>query len=107
MQCRSRAGGRALKQLKPKSPAGDIILKNALTRLVHFTPTHASWLNQVEIWFSILSRRTLKGASFTSVKHLRQAIDAFVAAYNPTATPFQWRKAKVHPTGFAPRITDL
>jgi transposase len=73
----------------------------------HFTPTHASWLNQVEIWFSILSRRTLKGASFSSVKHLRQAIDAFVAAYNPTATPFQWRKAKVHPKDLAQRITDL
>jgi transposase len=73
----------------------------------HFTPTHASWLNQVEIWFSILARRTLKGASFTSVPHLRQAIDAFIAAYNPTATPFHWRKAKVHPKGLASRITDL
>lgn len=73
----------------------------------HFTPTHASWLNQVEIWFSILSRRTLNGASFSSVTHLRQAIDAFVAAYNPTATPFQWRKAKVHPKDLPPRITDL
>ena len=38
---------------------------------------------------------------------LRQAIDAFIAAYNPTATPFQWRKAKIHPKGLAPRITDL
>jgi transposase len=73
----------------------------------HFTPTHASWLNQVEIWFSILSRRTLNGASFSSVTHLRQAIDAFVAAYNPTATPFQWRKDKVHPKDLPPRITDL
>jgi transposase len=73
----------------------------------HFTPTHASWLNQVEIWFSILARSALKGASFTSVKHLRQAIDAFIAAYNPTATPFQWRKAKLHPKGLTSRITDL
>ena len=73
----------------------------------HCTPTQASWLNQVEIWFSILARSTLKGASFTSVKHLRQAIDAFVAAYNPTATPFQWRKAKVHPKGLTSRISDL
>jgi transposase len=73
----------------------------------HFTPTHASWLNQIEIWFSILVRSTLKGASFTSVKHLRQAIDAFVAAYNPTATPFQWRKAKVQPKDLASRIADL
>jgi transposase len=73
----------------------------------HFTPTHASWLNQVEIWFSILSRRTLQGASFSSVQQLRQAIDAFVAAYNPTATPFQWRKTTVHAKGLASRITDL
>jgi transposase len=73
----------------------------------HFTPTHASWLNQVEIWFSILARRTLEGASFTSVRQLRQAIDAFIEAYNPTAAPFQWRKATIHPKGLASRITDL
>jgi transposase len=73
----------------------------------HFTPTHASWLNQVEIWFSILARRALNGASFTSVKRLRQAIDAFIAAYNPTAAPFQWHKARVHPKGLAQRITNL
>jgi transposase len=73
----------------------------------HFTPTHASWLNQVEIWFSILARRTLEGASFTSVRQLRQAIDAFIEAYNPTAAPFQWRKATIHPKGLASRIADL
>jgi transposase len=73
----------------------------------HFTPTHASWLNQVEIWFSILARRALNGASFTSVKRLRQAIDAFIAAYHPTAAPFQWHKARVHPKGLAQRITNL
>jgi hypothetical protein len=72
-----------------------------------YTPKHCSWLNQVEIWFSILARSTLKGASFTSVRHLRQAIDAFVAAYNPTATPFQWRKAKIQPKDLASRIADL
>jgi transposase len=73
----------------------------------HFTPTHASWLNQVEIWFSILARRTLEGASFTSVRQLRQAIDAFIEAYNPTAAPFQWRNATIHPKGLVSRITDL
>jgi transposase len=73
----------------------------------HFTPTHASWLNQVEIWFSILARSTLKGASFASVQQLRQAIDAFIEAYNPAATPFQWQKAKVHPKSLTARITDL
>jgi transposase len=73
----------------------------------HFTPTHASWLNQVEIWFSILARATLHGASFTSVAQLRAAIDAFITAYNETATPFQWRKTTMHPKGLASRITDL
>jgi transposase len=73
----------------------------------HFTPTHASWLNQVEIWFSILARSTLKGASFGSVPALRAAIDAFIQAYNATATPFQWRRATLHPKGLAQRITDL
>lgn len=40
-----------------------------------FTPTHASWLNQIEYWFSILSRRALRGASFTSPQQVREAID--------------------------------
>ena len=40
----------------------------------HFTPTRASWLNQVEIWFSILEKKSLHGASFTSVKQLRDRI---------------------------------
>ena len=51
----------------------------------HFTPTRASWLNMIEIWFSILSRRALKGASFTSPRQLREAINAFIAAWNPKA----------------------
>ena len=62
----------------------------------HFTPTRASWLNQVEIWFSILQAKSLTGASFTSVPQLRQHIDAFIAAYNENPKPFVWTKAKVH-----------
>ena len=62
----------------------------------HFTPTRASWLNQVEIWFSILQGKSLSGASFTSVKQLRQHIDDFIAAYNTNPNPFAWTKAKVH-----------
>ena len=49
----------------------------------HFAATHASWLNQIECWFSILSRRAaLQGASFTSPHQVRSAIDRFIAAYN-------------------------
>lgn len=65
----------------------------------HYTPTHASWLNQVEIWFSILTRQALRGASFTSPRQVRQAIDRFLAAYNAQAAPFEWRKRLVHNVG--------
>ncbi len=73
----------------------------------HFTPNYASWLIQVEIWFSILSGAALKGASFTSTKQLREAIDAFVAAYNQNARRFQWTKSEVHQKRLKPRITHL
>ena len=62
----------------------------------HFTPTRASWLNQVEIWFSILEGQSLHGASFTSVAKLRKHIDAFIEAYNETSEPFAWTKTEVH-----------
>lgn len=61
----------------------------------HFTPTHASWLNQVEIWFSILEHQSLAGASFTSPAQLREHMDHFIAAYNQTAHPFEWKKQTV------------
>ena len=61
----------------------------------HFTPTRASWLNQIETWFSILSRGALKNASFTSIEELRAAIDRFIEAYNERATPFEWTKREV------------
>src|SRR6266540_4172131 len=48
----------------------------------HYTPTRASWLNQVEGWFSILQGQSLTGASFTSLEHLKEHIDAFIQSYN-------------------------
>jgi transposase len=56
----------------------------------HFTPPHASWLNQVELWFSILSRRLLKRGEFASVDDLIAKIMAFIADYNSKAKPFAW-----------------
>jgi hypothetical protein len=53
----------------------------------HYTPTRASWLNQIECWFSILQEQSLGDASFTSVEQLREHIDAFVETYNKTAEP--------------------
>ena len=56
-----------------------------------YTPKHSSWLNQVEIWFGILSRRLLKRGSFTSVEELCERILAFVDYFNRTmAKPFKW-----------------
>jgi transposase len=62
----------------------------------HYTPTRASWLNQVEGWFSILQGQSLTGATFTSVVQLKAHIDAFIAAYNDDAEPFVWTKSKVY-----------
>lgn len=61
----------------------------------HFTPTSASWLNQVEIWFGILSRKLLKNGSFASIEDLRTGIEGFVTAYHEKAKPFVWRKREV------------
>ena len=73
----------------------------------HYTPTHASWLNQIECWFSILGGQSLKGASFTGVAQLRNHIDAFVERYNQTARPFAWTKSEVHQKRLKPRFADL
>jgi len=73
----------------------------------HYTPTHASWMNQIETWFSILTRSALRGASFTSPQQLRQAIDDFVRAYNQDATPFEWTKTVVRPKGLKRHYPDL
>lgn len=59
-----------------------------------YTPRHASWLNQVEIWFSILSRRALKRASFTSLEDLEKRLIAFIEYFNTVlAKPFRWTYA--------------
>ena len=61
----------------------------------HFTPTSASWLNQIEIVFSLLQRKTLNGGSFKSKDQLREAIEAFFRRHNEHAKPFRWRKREV------------
>lgn len=73
----------------------------------HFTPTSASWLNQVEIWFGIFSRKALRGANFKSIEQLRHAIEAFVAAYGPNAKPFVWRKREVKGSQLKNTIVNL
>ena len=58
---------------------------------VHFTPKHASWLNQIEIWFSILVRKLIRRGTFTSKQDLKAKIEAFIVYFNATmAKPFRW-----------------
>ncbi len=85
-----------LDNLNTHKPKNDRWLKRHPNVHFHFTPTRASWLNQVEIWFSILEGKSLRGASFTSVEQLKEHIDAFIEAYNQNASPFVWTKTKVH-----------
>ena len=73
----------------------------------HFTPTSASWLNQVEIWFGIFSRKALRGASFTSPQELRQRIEDFIERYNPDSKPFKWRKREVKGAQIKDTIENL
>ena len=73
----------------------------------HFTPTSASWLNQVEIWFGIFSRKALRGASFASPQELRQRIEDFIERYNPDSKPFKWRKREVKGAQLKDKIDNL
>lgn len=73
----------------------------------HFTPTSASWLNQIEIVFSLLQRKALTGASFQSKDQLRAAIEAFIRRHNERAKPFRWRKRDVKGSQLRNTIVNL
>lgn len=73
-------------------------LSESTHRIVfHYTPKHSSWLNQIELWFSILVRKLLKRGSFTSIDDLKTRLLAFIDYFNRTmAKPFKWTyKGKV------------
>jgi len=57
---------------------------------VHYTPTYASWLNQVERWFGIITQQAIRRGSFSSVPQLTRKINGFVENYNKTCSPFAW-----------------
>jgi len=57
---------------------------------LHFTPTYASWINQVERWFAIISRRAMRRGSFRNVRELKHGIERFIERYNQDPRPFKW-----------------
>ncbi len=57
---------------------------------IHYTPTYSSWLNQVEIWFNIITQRAIRRGTFRSVRDLIQQIEAFINHYNRKCRPFVW-----------------
>src|SRR5215472_3894354 len=86
---------------------GDWLDKYAGRIQFHFTPTSASWLNQIEIWFGLPTRKSLRGGSFTSKDQLRLAIEAFVARTNEHPRPFHWRKREVKVSQLRNTIVNL
>jgi DDE superfamily endonuclease len=78
--CSSHRGEKAAARLRARWPS---------VTLVH-TPVHASWLNQIEIYFSIVQRKVVTPNDFSSLNELEQRILAFQARYEQTARPFEW-----------------
>lgn len=80
----SHAGAASVERMREAWPTAE---------LVHL-PVHASWLNQIEIYFSIVQRKVIKPANFADLDTLEQRLLAFEARYNATASPFNWRYTK-------------
>ena len=73
----------------------------------HFTPTSASWLNLVEVFFCLLGRKALRGADLRDTAQLRMLIEQFITSHNQTAKPFVWRKREVKGSQLRNTIVNL
>ena len=85
------------KEINKKQKRVEFLKQKKKKIIFHFLPTHASWLNQIEVWFSILHGKIIKGGNFSSVKDLEKKIKDYIEKdWNLTAHPFQWTyKGKV------------
>lgn len=86
-----------LDNLSTHKPKRDMWLKRHPNVHFHYILTHTSWSNQMEIWFSILSRQSLKGAFFGSVQELIAHINAFIDGHNDKARLFVGTKNAIQP----------
>jgi hypothetical protein len=90
----SHNGARSIDRMRTAWPTAE---------LVHL-PFHASWLNQIEIVFSILARKALKPADFADLAALTARLEAFAPRFNATATPFDWRFGRTELTELCHRL---
>jgi transposase len=77
--------------LKSMQSREDFLSSKGRAIVFHYTPKHASWMNQIEIWFGILGKKVIKRGSFASTQDLKQKIADFIDYFNKTmARPFKW-----------------
>jgi transposase len=88
-----------LDNLNPHKPKDNRWLKQHPLVKFHFTPTYSSWMNQVEVWFSILQQQAFKGVSVHFAKAGPRSDRQIPRAYNKTAAPIEWTNDAVHQTG--------